>query len=54
MGAGEQVGDAKILATLSEAFTLDGLLDNMGDEAEWQGGEGEAEDEGVEGGMLEE
>ncbi|GFZ42663.1 hypothetical protein JCM24511_00380 [Saitozyma sp. JCM 24511] len=53
MGAGEQVGDAKILATLSEAFTLDGLLDNMGDEAEWQGGEGEGEDEGVEGGMLE-
>ena len=33
---GDQVGDAKILNTLSEAFTLDGLLDG-GDDAEWGG-----------------
>lgn len=34
---GEQVGAAKILNTLSEAFSLDGLFDNMGDEAAWAG-----------------
>nr|XP_018264610.1 nuclear GTP-binding protein [Kwoniella dejecticola CBS 10117]OBR86768.1 nuclear GTP-binding protein [Kwoniella dejecticola CBS 10117] len=36
---GEKVGDAKILNTLSEAFTLDGLFDNIGDEAAWEGEE---------------
>ncbi|OCF32294.1 nuclear GTP-binding protein [Kwoniella heveanensis BCC8398] len=36
---GEKVGDAKILNTLSEAFTLDGLFDNLGDEAAWDGEE---------------
>nr|XP_019012172.1 nuclear GTP-binding protein [Kwoniella pini CBS 10737]OCF50953.1 nuclear GTP-binding protein [Kwoniella pini CBS 10737] len=36
---GEKVGDAKILNTLSEAFTLDGLFDNFGDEAAWEGEE---------------
>ncbi|KAL1410362.1 nuclear GTP-binding protein nug1 [Vanrija albida] len=41
---GERVGDAKILTALSEAFTLDGLFDNLGDEAEWQGGDDEEED----------
>jgi nuclear GTP-binding protein len=30
---GEQVGDAKILNTLSEAFTLEGLFDHYADEA---------------------
>ena len=47
MGTSEnaRVGDAKILNTLSEAFSLDGLFDGMADEAAW---EGEAE------GMLEE
>lgn len=34
---GEQVGSAKILNTLSEAFSLDGLFDSMGDEAAWEG-----------------
>ncbi len=33
---GEGVGDARILNTLSEAFTLDGLLDQAGDEAAWE------------------
>jgi len=48
MGASEnvRVGDAKILNTLSEAFTLDGLFDGMADEAAWEGEE--------DGGMLEE
>ncbi|WVR03890.1 hypothetical protein IAU60_000889 [Kwoniella sp. DSM 27419] len=41
--AGAQVGDAQILNTLSEAFTLDGLFDNFGDEAAWVG-EDAAED----------
>ncbi|WWC87786.1 uncharacterized protein L201_002678 [Kwoniella dendrophila CBS 6074] len=36
---GDKVGDAKILNTLSEAFTLDGLFDNLGDEAAWEGEE---------------
>nr|XP_019050286.1 nuclear GTP-binding protein [Kwoniella bestiolae CBS 10118]OCF29216.1 nuclear GTP-binding protein [Kwoniella bestiolae CBS 10118] len=36
---GDKVGDAKILNTLSEAFTLDGLFDNVGDEAAWEGEE---------------
>ncbi|ODN97413.1 nuclear GTP-binding protein [Cryptococcus wingfieldii CBS 7118] len=35
----EKVGDAKILNSLSEAFTLDGLFDNLGDEAAWEGDE---------------
>jgi nuclear GTP-binding protein len=35
--SGEQVGNAQILNTLSEAFTLEGLLDDMGDEAAWDG-----------------
>lgn len=34
---GAQVGDAKILNTLSEAFSIEGLFDNLGDEAEWDG-----------------
>ena len=38
---GEQVGDAKILNTLSEAFTLDGLFDNLVDEAAWVGEQAE-------------
>ncbi|KAK6907257.1 nuclear GTP-binding protein [Kwoniella mangroviensis CBS 8886] len=37
--SGDKVGDAKILNTLSEAFTLDGLFDNLGDEAAWEGEE---------------
>ncbi|WWD16597.1 hypothetical protein CI109_101025 [Kwoniella shandongensis] len=37
--AGEKVGDAKILTTLSEAFTLDGLFDTIGDDAAWAGEE---------------
>ena len=41
---GDQVGDAKILNDLSEAFTLDGLFDQAGEEAEWAGGE---DDEGI-------
>ncbi|WRT65628.1 uncharacterized protein IL334_002573 [Kwoniella shivajii] len=36
---GDKVGDAKILNTLSEAFTIDGLFDTIGDEAAWEGGE---------------
>ena len=44
MGAtAEKVGDAKILSTLSEAFTLDGLFDNLGDEAAWEGEESAGE-----------
>ena len=40
MGAdGPKVGDAQILTTLTEAFTLDGLFDTTGDEAAWGGGE---------------
>lgn len=34
---GEAVGDAKILNSLSEAFSIDGLFDSIGDEAEWEG-----------------
>ncbi|KAK4687403.1 nuclear GTP-binding protein, partial [Tremellales sp. Uapishka_1] len=44
---GEQVGDARILNTLSEAFTLDGLFDDMGDEAAWEGEETALGDEGM-------
>ena len=35
--SGDQVGDAKLLTKLSEAFTIDGLFDNLGDEAAWEG-----------------
>ncbi|WVQ94626.1 hypothetical protein IAU59_001706 [Kwoniella sp. CBS 9459] len=41
--SGEKIGDAKILNTLSEAFTLDGLFDNIGDEAAWEGEEAAGE-----------
>lgn len=41
---GAAVGDAKILNSLSEAFTIDGLFDDIGDEADWQG---EEETEGM-------
>jgi len=37
-----EVGDAKILNNLSEAFTIDGLFDLINDEAAWEG-EGEEE-----------
>lgn len=40
-----QVGDAKILNNLSEAFTIDGLFDHINDEAAWSG---EEEEEGME------
>jgi hypothetical protein len=40
-----QVGDAKILNNLSEAFTIDGLFDHLNDEAAW---DGEEEEEGME------
>ena len=42
-----QVGDAKILNNLSEAFTIDGLFDHINDEAAWSG---EEEEEGMEEG----
>jgi nuclear GTP-binding protein len=45
-----EVGDAKILNNLSEAFTIDGLFDSINDEAAWEGEEGEEgmeEDDGV-------
>lgn len=45
---GEAVGSAKILTQLSEAFTIDGLFDNMGDDAEWHGDGGDAEGDGEE------
>ena len=32
-----EVGDAKILNNLSEAFTIDGLFDTLNDEAAWEG-----------------
>jgi hypothetical protein len=38
-----EVGDAKILNNLSEAFTIDGLFDSIQDEAAWSG-----EEEGME------
>ncbi|AGV14692.1 nuclear GTP-binding protein, variant [Cryptococcus neoformans var. grubii H99] len=46
---GDKVGDAKILTSLSEAFTIEGLFDNLGDDAAWEEGdvvkeEGIAED----------
>ena len=34
---GDDGGDARILSTLSEAFTLDGLFDSAGDQAAWEG-----------------
>jgi nuclear GTP-binding protein len=34
-----EVGDAKILNNLSEAFTIDGLFDTLNDEAAWEGEE---------------
>ena len=40
-----EVGDAKILNNLSEAFTIDGLFDHINDEAAWSG---EEEEEGME------
>ncbi|GMK59070.1 hypothetical protein CspeluHIS016_0700850 [Cutaneotrichosporon spelunceum] len=43
---GARVGDAKILNTLSEAFTLDGLFDDIGGEGEWDG------DGGGDGGFV--
>ena len=47
-----EVGDAKILNNLSEAFTIDGLFDSLQDEAAWDGEE-EAEDmEGDDGGAA--
>lgn len=53
---GEEVGHAKILNQLSEAFTLDGLFDTLGDEAEgnWEDeAEGEFAADEAEG-MIEE
>jgi len=44
--ADARVGDAKILTTLTEAFTLDGLLELSGDQAAWEG-ELAAEAEGL-------
>jgi len=45
-----EVGDAKILNNLSEAFTIDGLFDTLQDEAAWSGEEdaeeGMEEDDG--------
>ncbi len=38
---GARVGDAKILNTLSQAFTLDGLFDDIGGEGDWDGVEGD-------------
>lgn len=35
-----EVGDAKILNNLSEAFTIDGLFDTLNDEAAWEDEEG--------------
>ncbi|EIW66595.1 hypothetical protein TREMEDRAFT_65463 [Tremella mesenterica DSM 1558] len=32
----DRIGDAKILTELSEAFTIDGLFDNLNDEAVWE------------------
>lgn len=43
---GDKVGDAKILTTLSEAFTIEGLFDNLGDDAAWEG-EGVVKEEGI-------
>lgn len=43
---GDKVGDAKILSTLSEAFTIEGLFDNLGDDAAWEG-EGVVKEEGI-------
>lgn len=37
MDEGDAVGSAKVLTQLSEAFTIEGLFDNVGDDAEWQG-----------------
>lgn len=36
MDMSQDVGDARILNTLSEAFTLDGLFDHAGDAAAWE------------------
>jgi nuclear GTP-binding protein len=41
---GNQVGDAKILNTLSEAFTIEGLLDEVDDGAAWQDEEAAGEE----------
>lgn len=32
-----EIGNAQILNNLSEAFSIDGLFDNLGDEAAWEG-----------------
>lgn len=45
MDEGEAVGSAKVLTQLSEAFTLDGLFDNVGADAEWHGDAGDAGDD---------
>jgi nuclear GTP-binding protein len=42
-----EVGDAKILNNLSEAFTIDGLFDSINDEAAWEGEEEMEEDDGA-------
>lgn len=46
---GDGVGDARILTTLSEAFTLDGLFDPAGDEADWESEETAGQDAMIEG-----
>lgn len=40
-----EIGDARILNTLSEAFTIEGLLDHAGDEAAWDGEEPDVADD---------
>lgn len=45
---GDRVGEAKLLTKLSEAFSLEGLFDNLGDEAAWDGPEPEPEAEDME------
>lgn len=41
---GEPIVGDKILNTLSGAFSLDGLIDSMGDDAAWEGEEPIEED----------
>lgn len=45
---GEQVGDAKLLTKLSSAFTIDGLFDNLADEAAWDGDDGDFQPDAME------
>jgi nuclear GTP-binding protein len=47
-----EVGDAKILNNLSEAFTIDGLFDTLQDEAAWSGEEDGEEMEEDDGGAA--